>query len=211
MTHCEKGSVTIGHRSTTPSDAAILALILVGRGRRDAVDHRCRAENFTRDERAELGIAERREAVEQPLHQTAVRRKIIAAEDGERFNPRCATPRNRLGNQSDRSSRRVLSAEIMDDIGMRLVQGSGGGVVAIALLRHGQRNNTDAWIGHCRKQMLALVRSHQDIDNAADDAEPFSLPGPDGESIKAILRLQRIARLPAAKACTNNRPARVLG
>ena len=67
--------------------------VLVGRRRRDAVDHGGGAGDLARDEGAEIRVAQLREAVDDPLGDAAVRREIVAGEHREGRDARRAAAR----------------------------------------------------------------------------------------------------------------------
>ena len=87
--------------------------------------------------------AQRGEAVEQSLHQAAIGGEVVAGNDREGADIGGAAAGERLYDQTRNRTRRARRFEVAADVGMRLVQSAGRGVVAIALLGDGERHDPD--------------------------------------------------------------------
>lgn len=89
--------------------------------------------------------------------------------------------------------------QIVADAGMAAVERAGRRFVAVALLRHGDRDDAGSGAGEAVEHGGRIFRRHQRFGDRADDAEPVAGRIPDGHGVKAILRGERIAGVGAAQ------------
>ena len=97
----------------------------------------------------------------------------------------------------------------MHDIGMRLVQFAGGGVMAIAFFRHRQRDDFDILMRHGGNQGLRILCCHQRLLDRADHLIGRGIGTAHRNGIKPVLRGQRIARVGRAQTGTDNAPSQI--
>ena len=109
-----------------------------GRRRDDAIDHGRREGAAFLDPCREGGGDAPGEVEDDAAKRLAVGRHVVAAEHGEGRHPRDLAPREGGGEITDGRARGLEVSEVMGDVGVIGIERAGGGIVAIALLRHRQ-------------------------------------------------------------------------
>ena len=99
--------------------------------------------------------------------------------------------------------------EIVNDVGMALVEFAGGGRMAIALLGHGQRHDPHAGRRHGGQQRVRVLGRHQESPDAAHHLQAFAPRVSHRDRVEPVLRGQRIARLGAPQRSTQDAPAEI--
>ena len=98
--------------------------------------------------------------------------------------------------------------QIMNDIGMLLVQFAGLRRVAVALFGDRERNDPRRRIGHACDQARGVFSRHLGLEHRADDAVFGAGAGTNGNRIEVVLRGEGIARVRTPQACADDAPIR---
>jgi len=85
------------------------------------------------------------------------------------------------------------------DAGVFAVQRAGRRFVAVALLRHGDRDDAGSGPGEAVEHGGRVLRRHQRFGDRADDAEVIARRITDSHGVEAILRCQGVAGVGAAE------------
>ena len=99
--------------------------------------------------------------------------------------------------------------EVVNDIGVAFVELAGRGIVAVALLGDGERDDADRWIRHGFNELSALSVGVEHIEHRADDAALRAGCVANGQRVQEILRGQGIAGIRAAERGADDAPARI--
>ncbi len=185
--------------------------VIVGGGGHDAVDHGGGEGDFFSHVAAEFCVTQLGKAGDDAGGGLAVGREIVAAHHGEGRNAGGAAAGQRLHDEAGGGNRVLRVLEIVDDVGVLLVELSGCGIVAIALFGDGQRDDADFGARHQVDEAVALLIGVDDFDHRTDDAQ-FCLPGiADCDGEESVLRSERLLCVGPAEAGADNAPAGVFG
>ena len=181
-----------------------------GRGH-DPVNHGRGKCHLLRDGVGQGRIAQLRKTAQHFGDRMAIGGQIVAGQHGKRLQAlgiAMAQPRHQ---KADGRTRRLGMGQIMDNIGMRLVQFTGGRIMAIALFRHGQRDDFDILMRHGGNEGLRIFGGHKRVLDGTDHLIMRGIGPAHRNSIEPVLRSQRIARVGRAQACPDNAPAEIAG
>ena len=134
-----------------------LRAVDVGGLRHDPVHHGRREGHFGFDPSGEIARSQGGELRHDPPRGMAIGGKIVARQNGEGGDTRIPPPRQRGDEKSDGRARRVRILQVMNDVGMALVQVAGLRRVAVALLGHRQRDDARGRVGQARDQRGGLL------------------------------------------------------
>ena len=115
-------------------------------------------------------------------------------------------PRQRLDDDAGRAPRLHRVVEVVDDIGVLLVELAGRGIVAIALLGHRQRDDADVLVRHLLEQPLEVRGRIDDLEDGAEDAGARALVAAERQRVEAALRVERFLGVGAAQAGADDAP-----
>ena len=183
--------------------------IRVRRGGHDAVDHGGRAAQLRRDGAAELGVAQGGEAAQHAVQGGAVVGKVVAAERREEGQPGRAAAAQSLDHEARRRARRARMGEVVQHVGVALVEFAGRGRMAIALLGDGEGDDEGLRSAHGLEQALRRFRGHEEARDGADDLQAFTRGIPHRETVEPVLGCQGIAGFGRAQGRAEDAPAPV--
>ena len=191
-----------------PSAEETAAAVGVGGLRHDPVHHRRREGDLGFDPFGEIARSQGGELRHDPPDGMAVGGEIVAGQHGEGGSARNPPARQRGHEESDRRARRVRILQVMNDVGMTLVEIAGLRRVAVALLGDRQRDDARGRIGHARDQRGGFLGGDFACENRADDPVLGARAGTNGDRVEAILRGEGIARIRTAQAGADDSPIR---
>ena len=120
--------------------------------------------------------------------------------------PLRAPQRERARQQSDDADRGLRRCQIAHDVRMLEVQRAARGIVAVAFLGDGQRDDLRRGIGEPRVDTCALVAEEQNLAHAADDAPPHAGAALLDGRVQPVLRRHPVAHVRAAQAHAADAP-----
>ena len=136
----------------------------------------------------------------------AVGGEVVATECGERsaaFGPADSQARDQ---DADSGTRCVRVFEVVQDVGMTGLELPGRRIVAIALLRDGERD--DARLGRSQPgdEGGRVLRCDQNVQDRADDPQLRPGGGKLQEGVEPVLRLESVALVGALEARADDAP-----
>ena len=99
--------------------------------------------------------------------------------------------------------------EIVDDVGMREIERAGRGVVAVALLGHGQRDDVDARIGDAPHQRRRVGSGEERLAHRADHAQRDAILRARDHAVKPVLGRERRGGARRLHRNAEDAPARI--
>ena len=174
--------------------------LAIGRGRRDAVDHRVGEGDVVADPLREFGIGELGEARDRVLGHMAVAGDVVAGHHGEGRNARRAAALEARRDQAEGGLRRRRRARVVDDVGVGRIEALGRGRDVVAALGHGQRHDPDLGPRERAEHRLDVER-RDEVDHRAGDAHG-------GRSPPARRRWSASPARRASRACRRRARAR---
>lgn len=135
------------------------------------------------------------EGPDQFLDGTAVVREVVAADDVERACAGASALVERRDEETDRRHGRAGVLEIVADVRVPEVEPAGRRIVAVALLGHGQRYDSDARIHHCGDEVAPLRCRIEDTEDGSDDPGSGAGRAPRQQRVEEVLRRQRVPRI----------------
>ena len=138
----------------------------------------------------------------------AVGGEIVARQNRER-GCACNPPARQRGDEkSDGRARRARILQVMNDVGMMLVQVAGLRRVTVALLGDRQRDDARGRVGEAGDQLPWFLGGDFACENRADDPVIGARAGANSEGVEAVLRSEGIARFRTAQAGPDDSPIR---
>ena len=162
-------------------------------GRHDAVDHGGGKGAFGLDPVGEGGIDQAGELQRDAAHDAAVLRQVVAAEDGEGAVALGAATLERADEEARRRAGCVGVGEVVGDVRVSAVEASGRGLVAVALLGDGERDDADGGIGHGGEDDARILAGDEDVLHRLDDAGGLALRAELERGVGEVLGREEVA------------------
>ncbi len=179
-----------------------LGSVVVGRPRRDAVDHRRHEGDVRVDPRGERVVDERGEVADDAGDHGAVVRHVVVGHDGDRPGT-CGASSEQTGDELARGRRDDAGQRIRlqrSDVGADVISidvEAAGGVAAVAGLGDGARDDCDGRVGEVPTQGVEVVRRVHGAE-AGDDLGPRPAWPTDEERVETVLSARGSRRWPAS-------------
>ncbi|KAG1433353.1 hypothetical protein G6F57_022214 [Rhizopus arrhizus] len=134
----------------------------------------------------------------QAAHGIAIATQVVARQERDGRQPAFAAQRQPIDQNADRAARAVRVIEVVQDVGIIPAQVAGSGLVAVALLGHGQADDAGLRVGDPFQDGVGIFLGDHHAQHRTHHAQLFAgfavgSAVAQGQGVQAVLRRQRIA------------------